>query len=128
MQPLENRASVAARRRQIFPKRKSLAKRVRRRLAPVGVRLAALILPRLYVAHMWLVEATSRNNDALLDELLFGSLERYDRVVAVLWHQEVFSVAYNYRRFHGHTLASISDFGEVISKMLALCNFTVFRG
>jgi lysophospholipid acyltransferase (LPLAT)-like uncharacterized protein len=77
---------------------------------------------------MWLVEATSRKNDALLDELLFGSLERYDRAVAVLWHQEVFSVAYNYRRFHGHTLASVSDFGEVISRMLVLCNFTVFRG
>lgn len=87
-----------------------------------------LFLPRLYVAYMWLVDATSRKNDALLDELLLGSLERHDRAVAVLWHQEVFSVAYNYRRFRGHTLASVSDFGQVITRMLALCNYTVFRG
>ncbi|MGH7821165.1 MAG: hypothetical protein ACREQ9_15475, partial [Candidatus Binatia bacterium] len=107
---------------------RALAKRARRGLAAAGVGLAALVLPRLYVAYMWLVEATSTKDDSLLDELLFGSLERYDRAVAVLWHQEVFSVAYNYRRFHGHTLASVSDFGQVISKLLALCNFTVFRG
>jgi lysophospholipid acyltransferase (LPLAT)-like uncharacterized protein len=117
-----------ARRDQKPPKPKSLGKRLRRRLSALGVGLAALVLPRLYVAYMWLVEVTSRRNDALLDELLLGSVERYDRVIAVLWHQEVFSVAYNYRRFHGHTLASVSDFGEVISKMLELCNFTVFRG
>lgn len=107
---------------------KPLAKRIRRRLAVLAVHLAVLVLPRLYVAYMWLVEVTSRKDDALLGELLFGSLERYDRVVAALWHQEVFSVAYNYRRFHGHTLASVSDFGKVISRMLELCNFTVFRG
>jgi hypothetical protein len=101
---------------------------VRRQAAAAAVAFAAVVLPRLYVAYMWLVEATSRKDDALLGHLLFGSVERYDRVVAVLWHQEVFSVAYNYRRFHAHTLASVSDFGQVISKMLALCNFTVFRG
>lgn len=92
------------------------------------MRVAATILPRLYVAYMWLVEATANKDDTLLGPLLFGAVERYGRVVAVLWHQEVFSVAYNYRRFHGHTLASVSDFGEVISRMLTLCNFTVFRG
>ena len=117
-----------ARPAQIPPRRKSPGKRLRRWLSALGVGLAALVLPRLYVAYMWLVEVTSKKNDALIDHLLFGSLERYDRVVAVLWHQEVFSVAYNYRRFNGHTLASVSDFGEVISKMLTLCNFTVFRG
>ena len=124
----QDHLAAVARREQIPPKRKSIAKRLRRWLAAGGVRLAALFLPRLYVAYMWLVEVTSRKNDALLGELLLGSLERHDRAVAVLWHQEVFSVAYNYRRFHGHTLASVSDFGQVISRMLELCNFTVFRG
>src|SRR5205823_10290429 len=85
-------AASVARDEQILPKRKSFAKRVRRGLAAAGVRLAALFLPRLYVAYMWLVEATSRRDDALLGELLFGCLERYDRAVAALWHQEVFSV------------------------------------
>jgi lysophospholipid acyltransferase (LPLAT)-like uncharacterized protein len=109
-------------------KRKPISKRVRRWLAAAAVRFAAMVLPRLYVAYMWLVETTSRKEDALLGDLLLGSVERYDRAIAVLWHQEVFSVAYNYRRFHGHTLASVSDFGQVITKMLTLCNFTVFRG
>jgi len=110
------------------PKPKSLAKRTRRWLAAAGVRLAIATLPRLYVAYMWLVEATSRKHDAQLGPLLLGSVERFDRAVAALWHQEVFSVTYNYRRFHGHTLASVSDFGQVITKMLSLCNYTVFRG
>lgn len=76
---------------------------------------------------MWLVEVTSRHEDGL-SELLLGCVARYDRAVAVLWHQEVFSVAYNYRHFHGHTLASVSDFGRVISALLERCNFVVLRG
>lgn len=91
------------------------------------VALAALVLPRLYVAYMWLVEVTSRHDDRL-PPVLLGAVERHDRAVALLWHQEVFTVAYNYRRYHGHTLVSVSDFGEVIAKMLRLCNFTIVRG
>jgi len=103
-------------------------KRLRRWLAARGIALAALVLPRLYVAYMWLVRVTSRHDAARLDEVLFDAADRHDRAVAALWHQEVFSVAYNYRHFHGHTLASVSDFGAVITEMLRLCNFVVFRG
>jgi lysophospholipid acyltransferase (LPLAT)-like uncharacterized protein len=77
---------------------------------------------------MWLVSVTSRHDATRLDEVLFDAIRRHDRAVAALWHQEVFSVAYNYRHFHGHTLASVSDFGEVISALLRRCNFVVFRG
>jgi lysophospholipid acyltransferase (LPLAT)-like uncharacterized protein len=102
-------------------------KRLRRWAAARSIDLAAAIVPWLYVAYMWLVEVTSRHEEGLR-ELMLGCLERHDRAVGMLWHQEVFSVAYNYRHYRPHTLASISDFGEVITAMLERCNFVVFRG
>jgi len=92
------------------------------------MRLMVLLLPRLYMAYMRLVEATSHHDDETLTSLIVGAVDRHDRVVALLWHQEVFSVAYNYRKLHGHTLASVSDFGDVISEMLRRCNFVILRG
>ncbi len=112
----------------VAPRPVRLGKRVRRGLAARAIGIAAIVLPRLYMAYMWLVRVTSRHDAQRLDDVLFAAAERHDRAVAALWHQEVFSVAYNYRHFHGHTLASVSDFGEVISAMLRLCNFVVFRG
>ena len=109
-------------------RRPRLAKRVRRWLAARGIALATLLLPRLYLAYMHLVRVTSREDGSKLDKVLFDAANRHDRAVAALWHEEVFTVAFNYRHFHGHTLASVSDFGEVISEMLRLCNFVVFRG
>lgn len=109
-------------------KRKRLGKRLRRWLAARAIAVATLVLPRLYLAYMTLVRLTSREDGRRLDEVLFDAVDRHDRAVAALWHEEVFTVAYNYRHFHGHTLASVSDFGEVISEMLRLCNFVVFRG
>lgn len=111
------------------PKRRPrLAKRLRRWFGARGIALATIVLPRLYMLYMGLVRVTSHEDGSRLDEVLFGAVNRHDRAVAALWHQEVFTVAYNYRHFHGHTLASVSDFGEVISEMLRLCNFVVFRG
>lgn len=109
-------------------RRLRLAKRVRRWLAARAIALARVVLPRLYILYMHVVRVTSRHDAQSLDDVLFGAVDRHDRAVAALWHEEVFSVAYNYRHFHGHTLASVSDFGEVISEMLRLCNFVVFRG
>jgi lysophospholipid acyltransferase (LPLAT)-like uncharacterized protein len=85
------------------------------------------VLPWLYVAYMWLVEVTSRHEEGLWD-LMSACLDRHDRAVGTLWHQEVFTVAFNYRNYHPHTLASVSDFGEVITALLRRCNFVVFRG
>ncbi len=105
-----------------------LAKRVRRWLAARAIASAAVVLPRLYMLYMALVRITSHEDGRKLDEVLGAAADRHDRAVAALWHEEVFTVAYNYRHFHGHTLASVSDFGEIISEMLRLCNFVVFRG
>ena len=109
-------------------RKKRLTKRLRRWLGARLVEAAAFLVPRLYTAYMWLVEVTSRHDEHLLRRILLGAAERYDRAIAVLWHQEVFTVAYNYRDYHGHTLASVSDFGRVITAMLQRCNFVVARG
>jgi lysophospholipid acyltransferase (LPLAT)-like uncharacterized protein len=109
-------------------RRVRIGKRFRRWLAARSIAVAASIVPMLYMAYMWLVRVTSRHDDTLLTPLLQGAVARHDRAIAALWHQEVFSVAYNYRHFHGHTLASVSDFGAVITAMLQRCNFVVFRG
>ena len=110
------------------PRRRRLAKRVRRWLGTRLMDLAVLTLPRLYLAYMGLVEVTSRHDERLLRRLLLGCVERHDRAIAVLWHQEVFTVAYNYRTYRGHTLASVSDFGRLITALLERCNFVVARG
>ena len=107
--------------------RKARVKHLRRWAAARLVALAAAVLPHLYMAYMWLVEVTSSHDDRLTS-LLLGTVARHDRAVAILWHQEVFSVAYNYRHYHGHALASVSDFGQVIAALLRQCNFTVVRG
>src|SRR5258706_8422081 len=109
-------------------RRVRVGKRMRRWLAARSIAFAAGVLPTLYMTYMWLVRMTSRHDDVLLTPLLLGAVERHDRAIAALWHQEVFSVAYNYRHLHGHTLASVSDFGAVITAMLRRCNFVVFRG
>jgi lysophospholipid acyltransferase (LPLAT)-like uncharacterized protein len=111
--------------------RRSLFKRIRRRLHPIFgpplLALAQAIVPRLYVAYMWLVWKTSRVEDcgygrssALRDE--------HNGLVALLWHEEVFSVAWDYRAMRPHTLASVGDSGEMITRLLELCGYIVFRG
>ena len=87
-------------------------------------------MPRLYLGYMWLVYATSRINFNNFLEL-HDIIRKHDGCVAVLWHEEVFTVAYAYgraARLRGHTLASHGDAGSVITRMLKLCNFVVFRG
>jgi lysophospholipid acyltransferase (LPLAT)-like uncharacterized protein len=93
--------------------------------------LGLALLPRLYVAYMSFVWATSRvdtNGFNYLHEIS----QKYDGAVALLWHEEVFTVAYAYGRgcfdFQPHTLASVGTSGEIITRMLKLCGYVVFRG
>src|SRR5262249_27781747 len=50
------------------------------------------------------------------------------RAVFALWHDEVFFVAYSFGKYHPDTLASHGDAGSVITRMLEVCHFNVFRG
>ncbi|HBZ68917.1 MAG TPA: hypothetical protein DEP35_03885 [Deltaproteobacteria bacterium] len=107
--------------------------RVRRRVRRFFTRplaaLTAAVAPPLYMLYMRFVWSTSQ-----VDLGNFGDLQRlcdkYDGVVALLWHEEVFTVAYGYwwAGIHGHTLASRGDVGEVITRLLLRCGYTVFRG
>lgn len=90
------------------------------------VGLVARLWPLLYMAYCRFVWRTSEVTDetGLMEQLL----DRYDRCVALLWHQEVFTVAYAYSHLRPHTLASAGNFGRVITHMLERCRFVVFRG
>ncbi len=94
-------------------------------------KLAILLLPRLYLLYMDLVWRTSRVDSESLVKLR-ELYETHRGLVALLWHEEVASVAYAYSRaklgFRPHTLASPSDAGEVITRMLELGDCVVFRG
>jgi lysophospholipid acyltransferase (LPLAT)-like uncharacterized protein len=93
------------------------------------VGLAKVVVPWLYMFYMRMVWATSR-----IEEGNFRTLHEigmaHDGAVTLLWHEEVMTVAYGYYYlgFRGHTLASIGEAGEVITRMLLKCNFVVFRG
>jgi lysophospholipid acyltransferase (LPLAT)-like uncharacterized protein len=99
----------------------------RRRAKKVLVRLAEYTVPYLYFAYFAFVWATSKITDLTspLDDALRDPPHRF---VAALWHQDVLCVPWAYRRFHGQTIASVGDAGDVIARLLGLCNFTVFRG
>src|SRR2546428_9276397 len=91
---------------------RSFWRRLRHRLRPLVSRpllaLALAVVPRLYLAYMWFVWKTSKVEDRGLSRLP-GIRDQYDGFVALLWHEEVFSVAYSYRTLNGHTLASAGD-------------------
>ena len=112
---------------------RSVPRRLRRSLRNALVKpltaLALATLPRLYVWYMKFVWATSRVDFNGFDRL-HEITQDHDGAVALLWHEEVFTVAYGYGifNFRAHTLASPGTSGEIITRMLELCNYVVFRG
>jgi lysophospholipid acyltransferase (LPLAT)-like uncharacterized protein len=115
------------------PEKRSLVRRVWHRLRPLLGRpltaLALVVVPRVYLLYMRGVFATSR---VLPGEFprLHDWIREHDGAVGLLWHEEVFTVAYGYHHlgFRPHTLASLGTAGEIITRMLGLCDFVVFRG
>ena len=106
-----------------------MRKALRGLVVPPLVAIADAVVPRLYLAYMRLVYATSRirtNDYARLHEII----RAHDGAVGLLWHEEVFTVAwgYPYLGFRPHTLASLGRIGEVITRVLLQCGFVVFRG
>lgn len=96
-----------------------------RRLA----RLSTWLVPYVYLLYMRLVWATSRIEGR--DEFTLAEIARqHDGAVGLLWHEEVFTVAYGYARvgIRSHTLASLGESGDLIARMLELCGHVVFRG
>ncbi len=113
--------------------RHRLAQIFRNTVRPVFSRrlskLMAVVVPGIYVAYMRFVWATSRIQPGhFLD--LKRIIAEHNGAVGLLWHEEVMTVAfgYPYLGFRPHTLASLGEAGEVISRMLLRCGFVVFRG
>ena len=106
---------------------RKLGRRIRGWFTWHMVGLCALVFPVLYLAYCRFVWWTSTIEDELTGPLMDG-LDRHDRFVSLIWHQEVFTVAFAFKHFHGHTVASTGNFGRIITRMLEACNFTVFRG
>lgn len=79
-----------------------------------------------YMRFVWATSRLSGQENFVLNAI---SAER-DGAVALLWHEEVFTVAFGYPYIgvYGHTLASIGDSGEAISRILKRCGYVVFRG
>ena len=93
------------------------------------MRLNLALFPTLYILYMRFVWATSRIVDRGLGRLFAISAE-HNGAVGLLWHEEVMTVAwgYAYMGFRPHTLASLSNDGAVITRLLERCGFVVFRG
>src|SRR3990172_11121273 len=84
-------------------RRRPLRRRLRRRRARIGVDRLTYVAPAIYQGYMWLVYATSRVEHENTD-LLWLLRERYGGLVRIMWHQDVFTVAWSFRRFEGDTL------------------------
>ncbi|MBI4618529.1 MAG: DUF374 domain-containing protein [Planctomycetes bacterium] len=108
-------------------KRRSLARRIRKTFTRPLSSFVSAVVPILYIFYMNLVWRTSKVE-------MFGvagmveTRRRHGGIVQVLWHETVFFVAYAFRELSGSTLASKSDFGQLITNMLERCNFVVLRG
>ncbi len=91
------------------------------------VQLAKYTVPYVYFAYFWFVWATSKIID--LSSPLDEALSEHGRgFVGAVWHQDVLCVPWVYKRLRPQTIASVGDSGEVITRLLELCNYTVFRG
>jgi lysophospholipid acyltransferase (LPLAT)-like uncharacterized protein len=104
-----------------------LKRRVKRALGRPFLLLVQWVFPLVYCLYMKFVYLTSKV-EHLNTDLLWALRERYGGLVGVMWHQEVVMVAWSFRQYEGHTLASEGDFGDIITRMLKLNGFVVIRG
>lgn len=121
--PLPRKRSARRRAKHALSRaQRRVKKAMRRALMALGL----YTVPYLYIAYMWLVYRTSRVESLGPDPGL--ARVKYGRAVFALWHQEVFFVAYAFGKAHPDTLASQGDSGAIITRMLELSGYRVFRG
>lgn len=105
---------------------RALHRRVRAAISRPLVTALAGVIPWVYTLYMRFVWWTSTVDDQ--GHALYEAMARHDRMVNVLWHQEVFTVGWAYRQHTPHTLASTAHFGRIITRILERCGYQVFRG
>jgi len=109
------------------PRSRKTSYRIRKRITGGLNQILIRILPAIYNAYMWFVFKTSRVEHENTD-LLWLLRERFGGLVGIMWHQDVVTVAWSFRDYEGHTLASPGELGDVITALLKRNGFIVFRG
>lgn len=109
------------------PRRTKLRRRLKRIAALPFLAFARWFFPPIYCLYMKFVYLTS-SVEHIQTDLLWALRKRYGGLVGTMWHEEVFMVAWSFRQYEGHTLASQSDFGDIIAAMLKWNKFVVLRG
>lgn len=102
-------------------------RRVRKKISKPVVKLAAIGLAWLYRGYMGLVWHTSRVESYGMARAV-NAVKKHQNVVVALWHDNVVLAPRCCRVFRPTTLASRSDIGEVITAVLKLQKYHVFRG
>lgn len=108
---------------------KRATKKTKRALGRSVLFILKHTIPHIYAAYCSLVWRTSKVTDTTQGiEEFFRKENKAERFVGVMWHQDVFLVTHAFHRFPSYTIASRSNAGEVITRMLKKYNFHVFRG
>lgn len=108
-------------------KKKTLKRRFKHFFTRPLLKVLLLILPPLYYAYMKFVWNTSKIEYYGVN-LVLNRRSKFGGAIVALWHETVFFQAYSFREFNVSTLASVGNIGELITRILKLCNFEVFRG
>lgn len=109
------------------PRKTSLKRRVKRLFTRPLLYVALFFIPRFYCWYMTFVWYTSKVEYFGLEKTIHAR-KKDGGVVAVLWHETVFFSAYAFRELRGSALASVSDFGEMITRMLKRLQSEIIRG
>lgn len=99
----------------------------RKKLSKPTVRVAAVAVAWVYRVYMSLVWHTSRIESYGVGRAIRAMVE-HRRVVVAIWHDNAVLAPRAYRELSPTTLASRSDIGEVITAVLKLHGYHVFRG
>ena len=99
----------------------------RKRMSKPVVRASAKSLAWVYRAYMAFVWRTSRIETYGVARAV-NAMKRHRNIVVALWHDNVVLAPRACRVFRPTTLASRSDIGDVITAVLELQNYHVFRG
>lgn len=105
---------------------RSVGRRFKKAVTGLLMWIAVRTLPYVYMAYIWFVFRTSRVKEVGCTPAV--TVENAGQGIYAIWHDEVLMVAWAFRKYRPHTMASRGDSGELITRILELCNHTVFRG
>lgn len=101
-------------------------RRLKKALKRLLLLLANATVPYIYLSYMWLVTKTSKVEERGFTPGMMR--EQCGDGIWAIWHDECCFVAWSFGKYNPHTLASKGDSGELITRFLQKCSFTVYRG